>query len=471
MNTSVEANERFPATAAVVTFCEKFSLDAVPEPVITQATDLVLDLLGVALAATEPGHLENFDELCELVGSRLDGSATIVGRGRIAGPEDAAMINGYLAHLVEWDDATLNPIGHPSITILPAVLALGEANHASGEQILEAYLVGLEVHSRLGQAQSRPWSSSDPWLPIGNIGLISAAVACARLLNLAPMQVANAIGLAAHFCGGLAVSGGTEAKPLGAGHAARCAVSSAQLARVGVTAPTDILEIENGFADTYFGRGGHDFQGALGNLGQGKMHLEEIGVAIKRYPAVYGTHWAADALLLLKKRHSLRPDDIAGIELRYPSASAFVDNPAPATPDEARFSMQYLLACCWLYDKPLPRHFLPEKLGARDIRAALGQIRAHVHSPDVEPPASWAYDVTVTTTDGRAVHAAVPRPHGHPRDPLDSDEVREKFLDAAGEVLGAERAGVVVDMVRELRQLRDIGELMAEIGASVLGGK
>ncbi len=459
-----DSDRPFPATEAIVAFTRAYRIESASADTVARAKHLVLDLLGVTIAATAPGVAENIGRLVTALG-QPEGAATVVGSGRIADPEHAALLNGFLSHLLEWDDATLKPIGHPSITILPALFALGEAHGATGRAVLESYLIGLEVHSRLGQAQRKAWSATDPWLPIGHIGLVGAAAAASRLLGLESAQTAHAIGLASHFAGGLGISGGTEAKPFGAGHAARCAVSAVHLAQAGVTACTTSIETAGGFADTFFGSGGHDLEGALGHLGRGELHLDEIGVAIKRYPAVYGTHWSADAMRLLRRTHGLEFADVARVEVDYPAASAFVDNPAPTSPDEARFSLQYLLACCLLHDAPLPWQFAETTIASPAVVSALSKIAARPHAADVQPPAAWAYDVTVHTTDGRVLTAAVPRPHGHPRDPLSALEVEEKFRDAAGDLLGEARTAAVIELVDCLEDLDSIGTLMSAAGA------
>jgi len=441
----------FPATARVVDFIAGFDLGSASDVLLDRARSLLVDTFGVMIAAAD-------DEVAEVAGAlapATQGPVTVIGRGGTGDAGFAAFYNGALAHALEFDDSTLNPVGHPSCVIVPALFALAQREGASGRAFLEAYLVGLEVHSRLGQAEAGGWSAGGFWLPIGHVSLLGAAAACAKLLRLERRAVEHAIGLASHFCGALAVSNGSLAKPLGAGAAARSGVEAALLARAHATGPQQSIERPQGFADVYLGQG-HDLAGPLSKLGA-PHHLEEVGVAIKRYPSCYATHWGVDALLLLVDEHRLAAADIAGIVLEHPESGAFCDNPTPATPEEARFSHEYNLAVAVLDGVPGPRSYTPERIAQADVTAMIRRVGTRNHPADLAPPKAWEYRVTVTTTSGAAVSKAVPRPLGHPRHPMGAGDLEQKFAACVEGRLGPPDAERLLAALRAVETLADLG--------------
>lgn len=448
------------ATAAIARFVHEFDLATAGPELRGRARALLLDFCSVTLAALDhdivPGLLAGID-------GAPAGAATLAGHGRASAP-DAAFFNGALAHTLEYDDSTLNPVGHPGTVILPAVLALGEARGASGAEVLAAWLVGLEVHSRLGQAQRGNWSFTGGWLPIGHISLIGAAMGCARLLRLDPARVAHALGLAAHLCGQLSINAGSQAKPVGAGHAARSALIAARLAAAGLHGADQVIERSGGFADTFFGVGAHDLA-PLARLGA-PHHLEEIGVAIKRYPSCYGAHWGVDALLDLVARHALTPDNVAAIELAHPAAAAFLDDSAPTNEEEAKFSHEYNLAVALLRGIPRVRDFGQATLDDPALRAVLRRVRTSVHPADADSATARAYRVTVHTTDGRVLRHEVPRPLGHPRRPMSAADLDDKFRHCVATCLSTEAADALRDRVESLENLTTLGPLMTLLGAA-----
>lgn len=456
-------DQGFAATRRISDFIVGYDIATASELLLDRARTLLADAFGVAIAAfdDEVGHAA-----AALGAAGEHGRISVIGRGRTDDAGFAALYNGALAHALEFDDSTLNPVGHPSCVIVPALFALAEQTEASGRGLLEAYLVGLEVHSRLGQAEAGGWSAGGFWLPIGHVSLLGAAAACAKLLKLNRGQTAHALGLAGHFCGGLSASNGSMGKPLGAGYSARAGLEAALLAQAGATGAAQVIERPQGFADAFLGPG-NDLAKALARLGA-PHHLEEVGVAIKRYPSCYATHWGVDALLLLAGEHGLRPDDIAAVTLAHPESGAFCDNPRPTTVEEARFSHEYNLAAAVLDGLPGPRSYTVERMARADIQAMTGRVRTESHPASLAPPAAWEYRVTVTTRSGDSFSKAVPRPLGHPRDPMSAADIETKFYACTDRALGDDDARRLLSTLRGVDALADltaISEILAKISA------
>ncbi|AUW57112.1 hypothetical protein C1T17_02440 [Sphingobium sp. SCG-1] len=440
------------ATEALALFAAHYDYNTISEVARSRGIDLVVDYFGVKLAAvrSELAHaaLASFSPHPDL-------PATLVGLSSCASAGDAAFYHGTLAHGLEFDDSTLNPVGHPSTVILPALFALAEQTGASGKALMQAYHAGLEVHSRLGAAQKGNWSFAGGWLPIGHISLIGAAAACANLLKLDAAHTAHAIGLSVQFCGQLAVNSASLAKPFGAGNSARCGLVAALLASKGATAVDAVIERPGGFADTFFGEKSHDLEGALAKLGN-PLQIEEIGIAIKRYPSCYGAHWGNDALMAIMEENKLAANDIRSIELAHPASGAFLDAPDPRNSEEAKFSHQYNLAVTALDVFPGVASFSEERVARQDVRDFLARVKTRVHAPDLPTPAAWEYRVSVETTVGRTISHSVPRPLGHPRRPMSQDDAARKFLNCASAALDGDAAAQLMDLLKSIDSLNDM---------------
>ncbi len=445
----------FRATEALADYVAGYRLADEDPAVAGAAKTLLLDCLGVAYAAGR-GDDGSVRQLAGLV-AHPGGRATVLGTPATAAAADAAFVNGYAAHLEEFDDSTLRPVGHPTATILPALLALGEAGACHGGELLAAYLIALEVHARLGLAQPALWSSADTWLPIGTAGLVAATAGAARLTGLTHAQAVHALGLAAHLCGQLNLGNGTSAKPLGAGHSARTAVQAVQLAIRGFTGPADAVEAPGGFAQVFLRADPGELAASLQRLG-GPAHLGEVGVALKRYPSCYGAHWSVDALREILAASALDPADVRLVDLVYPASAGFLDDPAPTTVERARFSLQYNLASCLVDGWPALGSFTAKALADPRRHAALARVRARPHGPGVAAPECWEHQVTVTTAGGAQIRRSVKHPRGHPRDPLAPGEAADKFLGNVAP-MGPRRARVVMQLISSLEELPNVATL------------
>jgi 2-methylcitrate dehydratase PrpD len=449
------------ATARLTEFVTDFGLEHASTVLVARAKDLLVDVIAVAIAAVSTEVAGVAAALQPAVGS--DGPVSVLGRARTHDPASGAFFNASLAHALEFDDSTLAPVGHPSCVIVPALFALAESEGRSGADLLSGYLTGMEVHSRLGQAQAGAWSSEGFWLPIGHVSVMGAAAGCSRMLGLDRAQTSHALGLATQFAGGLTAGSSTMAKPLGAGAAARAGLEAALLARAGATGPSEVVERANGFADIFLGSG-HDLDGALSSLGS-PHHLEEVGIAVKRYPSAYATHWGIDALLLLMDEHALGPSDIETITLEHPEAAAFCDHPAPATSEQARFSHQFNLAIAVIEGMPGPDSYGQDRITRRDVTTMLGKIACRSHPPHLEPPKSWQYLVIVETAKGQSLSKSVPRPLGHPRNPMDAKELESKFYRCVEGHLPMGPAERLLELLRHVEAEPDMTGISAQLQA------
>ncbi len=145
-------------------------------------------------------------------------------------------MNGAAGHALDFDDTHMAMGGHPSAPIIPAILALAETTGASGRDVLEAIVVGVEAECRLGAIIGAQHYVVG-FHSTGTIGTFGAAAACAHMLRLDEGGWLCALGLAGTQAAGLKSGFGTMAKPLHAGRAASNGLFSA-LARAWPAWPT-----------------------------------------------------------------------------------------------------------------------------------------------------------------------------------------------------------------------------------------
>lgn len=260
--------------------------------------------------------------------------ATVLGLPAKVPARAAALANGALSHALDYDDTHFAYVGHPSVAVFPAALAMGERQDASAADVVAAALVGMEAACRLGH-----------WLGTGHYnhgfhqtatsGAFGAAVAAGRLLGLTGEEMAHALGLVATRASGLKSQFGTMGKPFNAGIAAANGVEAALLARRGFISRPDGIECVQGFAETHAGEC-RDADASLAGLGADYWFT---AVQHKFHACCHGTHAVLDALVDLRDAPGVDVRRIERIALRVSPRWLRVCNIAsPETGLEAKFS-------------------------------------------------------------------------------------------------------------------------------------
>ncbi|WP_299587486.1 MmgE/PrpD family protein [uncultured Tateyamaria sp.] len=208
----------------------------------------VLDWAACGIAGAAQGEFSNWARSLGTTGpsTGFDGIARSM--------PDAALVNGTLSHALDYDDTHFDHIGHPSVVVCSAALAVGEAQDATLASVIDAALVGAEASIATGLWLGRAHYQIG-YHQTATSGAFGATIAAARLLNLTPAQTRHAIGLCSTMASGLKSQFGTMGKPLNAGLAARTGVEAALWAQTGMTAAPDGLAGPLGFGDTHHGAG------------------------------------------------------------------------------------------------------------------------------------------------------------------------------------------------------------------------
>src|SRR5262245_12899132 len=427
-----------------------------PRDVMDASRDALLDALGVALVGGLDKVGESGLRYIRRLGATQD--ATVWRTHVATSMAEAAFVNGIFGHALDFDDVHASIHGHPSTTMIPAAIAAGEVSRASGEAVLAAYAVGLEVGGKLGIAlgnghYQRGWHST------ATTGVFASTAAVSRLLGLDVEQLRNAFGLAASQAAGLLRNFGTMTKPFHAGHAARCAVQSAILAMAGFTADTLIFDGKNGFLGTYAEKDGQPLEPLLDSLGK-PWEAIAPGISYKRWPCCYCNHRPVSVLLQMIQEHGIRADQVEAIEIGFPPGSdTALIHTNPQTGLEGKFSIEYAAAATVLDGKVGIDTFTDAMVQRPEVRALLKKVRRYrIEDTKMYSGAVGYNDVTVRMTQGEYKRRENRAP-GSPDWPMTESERNEKFLDCASRVLGEVGARRALDLAIGFRSLGNVADL------------
>ena len=308
-----------------------------PEDLVERAKQCLLDWFAVTVA----GAQEELTDILvrEAIEDGATGKASLVGRSETTLPSTAALINGAASHALDYDDVNFAMHGHPTVTVVPALLALGEQRKASGRLFVESFVAGYETAGRIGLLVE-PSHYAKGFHATATVGSFSATAAAGRMLGLDDKQLAVAFGIAATQAAGLKSNFGTMCKPLHAGTASEHGLRAARLAAKGFTARGDSLECDQGFASSQSDHLNTD--SALGEPPSG-WHLRNN--LFKYHAACYMTHAPIECAKEIRLKSNFPPERVKKIVLRLDAAADKVCNiPNPTSGLEAKFSLRQTVA-------------------------------------------------------------------------------------------------------------------------------
>jgi 2-methylcitrate dehydratase PrpD len=434
------------------------SFDTLPPAAVHAARLAILDTLGVTLAGAVEDTAVRARAL--IAHRRSAQEATILGTGLRGSVEDAAFANGVAAHALDYDDVQASLSGHPSAPILCPALAVAERAGASGQALVTAFVVGVEIESKIGRAIN-PAHYEVGWHSTATCGVFGAAAAAARLLGLTAERTAHALAIAASMASGIKANFGTDGKPLHVGHASRCGVEAALLAQAGFTGNPEALEHADGFGSTH--GGGAKPQWDLTTLDLGAPHeIVDPGIGVKRFPACASTHQSLDATLALMQEHAITPDAVASVEcgVYYLAPHQLIHDRAQ-TGLQGKFSMAYCVSVALLDRTVGLAQFAEERVRRADVQAFMPRVRMFVHPEQTTReclPTRFS-EVTITLANGTKLQRRVSHAKGQPQNPLTMSELEVKFRDCAARVLPAERIDQTLATVRALESVPDVAGL------------
>ena len=375
--------------------------------------------------------------------------------------EGAALINGVSGHALDYDDVSRSAIGHPSVVVFPAALAAAQGAGASGRDLLEAYAVGVEVMTKLGRAMGTAHYRAG-WHATSTLGTLAAAMAAGKVFRLDPGRLVHALAIAVSTASGSRQNFGTMTKPFHPGHAARCGLLATLLARNGMTGDEAILEAPFGFF-ALFSYDEARIDGLPAALGR-PYDLTSPGINVKLYPCCYAIHRAADAVLGAVREHGISNADVQSVEVIVPAGGlAPLIHDRPTTGLESKFSMQYALAAAILDGRLNLETFTDEMVRRPRVRALLSAI--HLTEDSAIPVAFNPLEeghvaVRIRLRNGDTLDRRVDHARGSADNPLDREELREKFRDCARRALPPEQVEHALAMLETLDDVRRVDDLV-----------
>lgn len=440
-------------------FIAKLRFESLPEAVVAQACDIVLDTVGCAIGAwrDDPEKGKIATQLAATF--RAAPIAAIWGGGGArTDPALAAMANGILANAADFDDTHKRALLHTGSVIVPPTLALAEERKLSGREIITAIVAGYETAVRVGMAvmptHYRYWHST------ATNGTFGAAASAAAALRLDPHKARMALGFAGTQAAGLNAffTSGDLTKSLHPGKAAFNGVLSARLAELGGTSPPTMLEHEKGYLNAY----SLEPDAAALTRGLGR-DWEILQNGFKFFPSILASHAAIQATLAVVSEHNIKPDSIASITNEtYATVKSHFSAKAVTTPMGARVSVPYCCAVAALDGAAGQAQFSAERVISPDVQSLLARTEV-VADAELTTlyPAKFPARVTVTLRSGQRLTATRDFPKGDPQVPLTPAEIEQKFLDNASARFSRSQGGEIVALVRGLAGLGDATGLLS----------
>ena len=454
-------------TQHLARFVREASFADLPPKVGDMSKDMMINAAAVGLAAA--GQQEALIITRFVQEMRGNGKCTIIGMGLRTSPVNAALANGALVHLLDFDDEILGQDTHPSSVIFPVVMALGEMNGYPGPDVLAAFALGCEVTSKLA-AMAQPGRSSPPpspgwrWHGEGIAGAVGAAAAAGRLLRLDQGQLENALGIACGGAGGIQGDFTSASRALQCGRSAMNGITAALLAAQGFPGPAQAIEAPGGLWASYGSGNRLDEEDFLTRLAN-PYDVVQPGITLKPYPCHVASHTAIDAVHQLVQQFQFDPGQIKSAKV-----SATTDTlralpfSNPHTGREARFSLNYAVAAALLHGQPLIEQFTDDAVQDPEVRAMMDRVTVEAIQ-DLNPLNSSASPVSVELSSGRQLRHQVEVSRGRPELPLEPEELDAKFLYCCRYILPPDHIEGALTQFRGLEEVNDVTGL-----ASILGG-
>jgi 2-methylcitrate dehydratase PrpD len=407
-------------TQELARFVVESHWSAIPTAVKHEAKRALLNWAGCALG----GSRDESVDMALAVLAEFSGrpQATLFGRSERTDILSAAALNGLCSNILDFDDTHLRTVIHPTVPVAAALFALADHTPVTGAQLLHAFILGIEVECRIGNAIS-PEHYNAGWHITATCGIFGAAAACAKLLGLDTQKTIWALGIAANQAAGTTGAHGSMTKSWNMANAARNGLMAALLAAKGFTSTEQGLEGERGFTRVLAQR--RDLDEIVRGLGE---TWELAQNTYKPYPCGIVAHPVIDGCLALRGEARVAANAIERIELRvHPLVRMLMGNATPVSGLEAKLSVQHCAAAAFIHGQVGVREFTDAYVND----PAAVALRARVIL--VEDPAmpKEAAGIAVRLSDGSAFDQYVPHATGSLERPMSDEALSQKFRSLA----------------------------------------
>ncbi|SKB73798.1 2-methylcitrate dehydratase PrpD [Arthrobacter sp. 31Cvi3.1E] len=387
-------------------------------------------------------------------------SATAIGFGR-SSTLGAALLNGTNGHGIEADEGYTPGSMHPTSVILPAVFAVAQELDIPARKILTAAAIGMELSCRIADA-GHPATRNRHFHNTAIAGVLGASAAVSVLLDLDTNGVANALGIAGSHAGGLFefLGQSAEIKRVHPGKAARDGIVSADLAQAGLTGPTTVLEGTDGYFAAFAGAPGTDWfpRTVRDGLGEKWVILQTY---VKPYPCCRHLHGAIDAVLALRQKHGIDPDNIESIEIgTFTIATRHAGKNVGKTL-EAQLSLPFTIAVALLHGGVTLTDFGEAVRSDPKILSLMEKVSVHLDEaadaayPKTGRPAA----ATIRLKDGTELSYRVEQPYGEPSNPMSDSDLEGKVRALVEPVIGVDGAKRLIEAAWDFSGLDFLDEI------------
>ena len=427
-----------------------------PADVAKAAITALVDYMGVAVGAADDAPVRPVRRVAEAWAAR--GNARIF-LGPLTTPALAALVNGAMAHAMDYDDAHQMGAGHVSCPCWSSALALASHLGSSEKETLAAFITAFEVMARLGgggpQGVGRNLHRRG-FHPTSVFGRVGAAVAASVLMHLDEARIERALGAAATTAGGLIGSFGTHAKPFHGGKAAMDGILAAQLAAEGFESATHLLETENGLLDAFI----QDRRVEVPPM-DFDARWELLRNGFKPYASCRATHASIQAARKLAPR--LAGKKITGVHAKiHPNAVVTAGKLNPRTPLEGKFSVPFCIALGLRGYRVVAPDFTEATFRNTDVTGLLPLIRLEV----VQEQPQYEAHLEVQVEGEASLRADTEIVLGHAQNPMSDADFEDKFRGLVEPVLGAQKSAQLYAMLNQFRQPGSLRNIMGLLDGS-----
>jgi 2-methylcitrate dehydratase PrpD len=435
-------------TATLARYVVSAPTDSVPISVRREAVRSFLNWTGCAVGGSR--H-ETVDIALAAV-SPFAGTqqAAVLGRGERLDALHAALINGISSHVFDFDDTHLKTIIHPAGPVASALLSLAQLKPVSGRDFLHAFILGVEVECRIGNAVY-PAHYDIGWHITGTAGVFGAAAAAGRLLGLTEQQMIWALGIAGTQSSGFREMFGTMCKSFHPGRAAQNGLFAAHLAKRDFTSSNRVLEAPRGFAHVLSTE--RDFDEITKGLG------DSFEIALNTYkPFACGIviHPAIDGCIQLRNEFGLKAGEIERIELEVaPLVLELTGKKTPQVGLEGKFSVYHSAAVAIIHGKAGEEEYSDGCVGDPQVVALRDRVSATANSAIADDECH----LKIRLKDGRVLEKHVEHAIGSLARPMADADLDAKFSSLADPVLGIQAASRLRDLCWNIEKLEDVAML------------
>ena len=428
-------------------------------PVKREATRSLLNWVGCAVGGSRHETVERaLAALAPFSGPR---DATVLGRSERLDIMLAALMNGITSHTFDFDDTHLRTVIHPSGPVASAILAYSETRRVTGAEFLHAFVLGVEVSCRIGNAVY-PSHYDVGWHITGTTGVFGAAAATGRLLRLDEQQMTWALGIAATQASGLREMFGTMCKPFHPGNAARNGLLAALLARTNFTSSNQAIEAPRGFANVL--ATGRRYEEITEHLGSS---WEILANTYKPFACGIVIHPTIDGCVQLRNDAGLRPGQITSIELEvHPLVLELTAKKTPRTGLEGKFSVYHSAAVAIIDGAAGESQYSDDRV--RD--AVVIRLRDSVHAKVGAGLHEDQARITIRLDDGRVLEKYIQHAIGSKARPMSDATLEAKFRGLTDGVLSNDETDRLIKLCWNIETMGDVADLArAAVPAAAVG--